>query len=101
MVTFADHEHLARELRAGVTSGRWAGSPGVAPTPPPSPPAEEVGGMQLRLVSRAEERAALERAWDEAMVEAAEVEDRQRGFEQLVAEAAPGAIIAKHGTYVL
>ena len=46
--------------------------------------------MQLRLVSRAEERAALEREWDEAMAEAAEVEDRQRDFEQLVAEAAPG-----------
>jgi hypothetical protein len=89
VVTFADHEHLARELRSGVTSGRWAAPSGMSPSPPPSPPAEVVGGLQLRLVSRAEERAAHERAWDEAMAEAAEVESRQRGFERQVAEATP------------
>ena len=30
VVTFADHEHLARELRAGAGDGRWAASEAVA-----------------------------------------------------------------------
>ena len=84
VVTFADHAHLARELREGASDGRWAAAP---LSPPPSPPAMEVGGAPLRLISRAEEREALERAWAEAEAEAAEAELAQQHFARSVAVA--------------
>jgi hypothetical protein len=97
VVTFADHAHLARELREGASDGRWAAQASVeAPvtasltnplSPPPSPPAMEVGGAPLRLISRAEERAAMERAWAEAEAEAAEAALVQQRFARSVAVA--------------
>ena len=62
--------------------------PSPLPSPPDSPPSTPPKPeAPLRLISRAEERAAMERAWADAEVEAAEAASVQQRFAQSVAEA--------------